>query len=77
MMPSSNLATSNKLHHFLFWFFGVGGIHNFYIEAKLCQLVVEKEKGGGGSFFELCIFERGKNFLRSVFMGKKVNLVVV
>ena len=55
----------------------MGVIHNFYIEAKLCQLVVEKEKGGGGSFFELCIFERGKNFLRSVFMGKKVNLVVV
>lgn len=30
--------------------------------------------GGGDSFFELCIFERGKNFLRLVFMGKKSNL---
>ena len=38
----------------------------FFIESKLFQLVVEE----GGNFFSLKIFERGKYFMKSVFMGK-------
>ena len=42
------------------------GFRSFFIESKLFQLVVEE----GGNFFSLKIFERGKYFMKSVFMGK-------
>lgn len=45
----------------------MGGIWNFFIESKLFQLVAEE----GGSVFALQIFEQGKYFMKSVFMGKK------
>ena len=48
----------------------MGGIRSFFIEFKLFQLVVEE----GGNFFSLCIFERGKHFMKFVFMGKNVAL---
>ena len=48
----------------------MGGIRSFFIEFKLFQLVVEE----GGNVFSLCIFERGKHFMKSVFMGKNVAL---
>ena len=44
----------------------MGGFRSFFIESKLFQLVVEE----GGNFFSLRIFERGKYFMQSVFMGK-------
>ena len=44
----------------------MGGFRCFFIESKLFQLVVEE----GGNFFTLKIFERGKYFTQSVFMGK-------
>ena len=44
----------------------MGGIRSFFIEFKLFQLVVEE----GGNFFSLHIFERGKHFMKSVFMDK-------
>ena len=43
-----------------------GGGRSFFIESKFFQLVVEE----GGRYFLLWIFERGKFFMRSVFMGK-------
>ena len=48
----------------------MGGIRSFFIEFKLFQLVVEE----GGNFFSLCIFEWGKHFMKSVFMGKNAAL---
>ncbi|KAL0003664.1 hypothetical protein SO802_011225 [Lithocarpus litseifolius] len=48
----------------------MGGIRSFFIESKLFQLVVEE----GGNFFALRIFERGKYFMKSVFMGKNAAL---
>ena len=48
----------------------MGGICSFFIEVKLFQLVVEE----GGNFFSLCIFERDKHFMKSVFMGKNAAL---
>ena len=48
----------------------MGGIRSFFIESKLFQLVVEE----GGNFFVLHIFERGKYFMKSVFMGKSAAL---
>ena len=48
----------------------MGGICSFFIEFKLFQLVVEE----GGNFFPLCIFERGKYFMKSIFMGKNAAL---
>ena len=48
----------------------MGGIRSFFIEFKLFQMVVEE----GGNFFSLCIFERGKRFIKSVFMGKNATL---
>ena len=48
----------------------MGGIHSFFIESKLFQLVVEE----GGNFFALRIFEQGKYFMKSVFMGKSAAL---
>ena len=44
----------------------MGGFRSFFIESKLFQLVVEE----GGNFFSLRIFERGKYFMQSVFMGR-------
>ena len=44
----------------------MGGIRSFFIEFKHFQLVVEE----GGNFFSLRIFERGKHFMKLVFMGK-------
>ena len=44
----------------------MGGTRSFFIEFKLFQLVVEE----GGSFFSLRIFERGKHFMKFVFIGK-------
>ena len=46
----------------------MGGIHSFFIESKLFQLVVEE----GGWYFSLRIFERSRYFMKLVFMGKKV-----
>ena len=64
----------------------MGGFHIFFIiylllllflfifiESKLFQLVVE-EGVGGRNFFFLKIFERGKYFMQSVFMGKNAAL---
>ena len=45
----------------------------FFIESKLFQLVVEE----GGNFFSLRIFERGKYYMQSVFMGKSAALWVM
>ena len=42
----------------------------FFIESKLFQLVVKEV----GSFFFLKIFEWGKYFMQSVFMGKNAAL---
>ena len=44
----------------------MGGFRSFFIEYKLFQLVIEE----GGNFFSLKIFERGKYYMQSVFMGK-------
>ena len=43
-----------------------GWFPKFFIESKLFQLVVEE----GGNFFSLKIFEWGKYYMQSVFMGK-------
>ena len=48
----------------------MGGIRSFFIEFKFFQLVV----GEGGNFFSLRIFERGKHFMKSIFMGKNAAL---
>ena len=48
----------------------MGGIRSFFIEFKFFQLVVEE----GGNFFSLRIFERGKHFMKSIFMGKNAAL---
>ena len=48
----------------------MGGIRSVFIEFKLFQLVVEE----GGNFFSLRIFEWGKHFMKSVFMGKNAVL---
>ena len=42
----------------------------FFIEFKFFQLVVEE----GGNFFSLRVFEQGKHFMKSVFMGKNATL---
>ena len=44
----------------------MGGSLFCFVESKTFEFSVEE----GGSFFLLRIFERGRNFLRSVFMGK-------
>lgn len=46
----------------------MGGSRSFLIEAKFFQLVIEE----GGRYISLWIFERGKFFMKSVFMGKSV-----
>ena len=48
----------------------MGGFRSFFIESKLFQLVVEE----GGNFYSLKIFEQGKYYMQSVFMGKSVAL---
>ena len=48
----------------------MGGFRSFFIESKLFQLVIEE----GGNFFSLKIFERGKYYMESVFMGKSAAL---
>ena len=48
----------------------MGGIRSFFIEFKFFQLVVEE----GGTFFSLRILERGKHFMKTVFMGKNAAL---
>ena len=48
----------------------MGGFRSFFIESKLCQLVVEE----GGNFFSLQIFERGKYYMQSVFMSNSAAL---
>ena len=53
---------------YLFYYY-----YYFFIESKLFQLVVE-EGVGGRNFFVLKIFERGKYFMQSVFMGKNAAL---
>ena len=42
------------------------GFRSFFIESKLFQLVVEE----GGNFYSLKIFEWGKYYMQSVFLGK-------
>ena len=46
----------------------MGGFCSFFIESKFFQLVVEE----GGHYFLLRIFEWGKYFMKSIFMGKSV-----
>ena len=53
---------------YLFYYY-----YYFFIESKLFQFVVE-EGVGGRNFFFLKIFERGKYFMQSVFMGKNAAL---
>ena len=56
---------------FIFFFLiSMGGIRSFFTELKLFQLVVEE----GGNCFVLRIFERGKYFMKSVFMSKSTAL---
>ena len=43
-----------------------GGVRSFFIESKFFQLILEE----GGRYYRLQIFERGKFFMRSVFMVK-------
>ena len=50
--------------------FSMGGICSFFIEFKFFQLVVEE----GGTFLSLRIFEQGKHFMKSIFMGKNAAL---
>ena len=45
----------------------------FFIESKLFQLVVEE----GGNFFSLKIFELGKYYMQSVFMGKSAAIWLI
>ena len=45
----------------------MAGSFFFFVESKSFEFSVEE----GGTFFSLRIFERGKNSLRSVFMGKE------
>ena len=52
------------------FFINMGGIRSFFIESKPFQLVVKE----GGNFFVLQIFERGKYFMKSVFMRKSAAL---
>ena len=47
---------------------GMGDVRSFFIESKFFQLILEE----GGLYYRLQIFERGKFFMRSVFMGKNV-----
>ena len=51
----------------------MGGFCSFFIESKLFQLVVEE----GGNFFSLKIFEWGKDYMQSVFMGKSAALWIM
>ena len=51
----------------------MGGFRSFFIESKLFQLVDEE----GGNFFSLKIFERGKYYMQSVFMGKSATLWII
>ena len=51
----------------------MGGFRSFFIESKLFQLVVEE----GGNFFSLKIFEWGKDYMQSVFMGKSAALWIM
>ena len=51
----------------------MGGFCSFFIESKLFQLVVEE----GGNFFSLKIFEWGKYYMQSVFMGKSAALWIM
>ena len=44
----------------------MGGFCSLFIESKNFQLVIEE----GGLYFSLQIFELGKYFMRSIFMGK-------
>ena len=45
----------------------MGGSRSFFIESKFFQLV---GRGRGDGIFRLRIFERGKYFMKSDFMGK-------
>ena len=45
----------------------MGGSLLFFVESKSFEFFVEE----GGTFFSLRIFERDRNSLRSVFMGKE------
>ena len=45
----------------------MGGSLYFFVESKSFEFSVEK----GGTFFLLRIFERGRDSLRSVFLGKE------
>ena len=44
----------------------MGGVRSFNIESKFFQLILEE----GGRYYRLQIYERGKFFMRSVFLGK-------
>ena len=51
----------------------MGGFRSFFIASKLFQLVVEE----GGNFFSFKIFEQGKYYMQSVFMGKSAALWIM
>ena len=51
----------------------MGGFRSFFIESKLFQLAVEE----GRNFYSLKIFEWGKYYMQSVFMGKSAALWVM
>ena len=51
----------------------MGGFRSFFIACKLFQLVVEE----GGNFFSFKIFEQGKYYMQSVFMGKSAALWIM
>ena len=66
MHGSATILSEGKV---LLW----GGVwfRSFFIESKFFQLILEE----GGPYYRLQIFERGKFFMRSVFMGKKCSTV--
>ena len=47
-------------------FFNMGGSVFFFIESKTFEFRVKE----GGMFYQLRIYERGKDSLRSIFMGE-------
>nr|POE97740.1 hypothetical protein CFP56_76948 [Quercus suber] len=45
----------------------MGGSVFFFVESKSFEFSVEE----GGMFYQLCIYERGRDSLRSIFMGRR------
>ena len=51
---------------FVDFFFNMGGSIFFFVESKTFEFSIEE----GGMFYQLRIYERGKDSLRTIFMGK-------